>query len=89
MLGISTDEKTVENGYQVMEFVLESRRTIVHETAGNFIMVSSQHSERQCEHVSDCHQLCALTPGCAAAEESYRHMPRLSRETLKETQNSF
>jgi hypothetical protein len=86
MLGISTDEKTVENRYQVMEFVLESRRTTIHETAGNFILVSSQHSERQCEHMSDCHQLCALTPGCEAGE-SYRHMPGLLREALKETQN--
>jgi len=33
MLGISTDEKTVENEYQLMEFVLESRRTTIHETA--------------------------------------------------------
>jgi len=33
MLGISTDEKTVENEYQVTEFVLESRRTTIYETA--------------------------------------------------------
>jgi len=33
MLGISTDEKTVENEYQVTEFVLESRRTTIHGTA--------------------------------------------------------
>jgi hypothetical protein len=29
MLGISTDEKMVENEHQVMEFVLESRRTTI------------------------------------------------------------
>jgi len=57
--GIPSTSKTDENMDLGKELVLKNRRItigIVAEHAAYFIWVSLQQFERQCEHVSECHQ---------------------------------
>jgi hypothetical protein len=60
--GCPSTSKRGENVDQVKEFVLKIRIINICKVAnvGKFIWISFEHFERQSEHASDCHQMCAL-----------------------------
>jgi hypothetical protein len=63
----------------------QNRRINVHEVVVDFILVSSEHFERESEYAFDCHQIYAVPAG-EEQKEKHGNMCRYFHWRLQETQ---